>query len=181
MEFHYTAIAYDEPVVPDRTGVGVWTLPAGESPDQIYVHGGTASYDLDIPAGVADHGERGWTSVFREAELVAVWPHMHLRGKDMAYIVSYPDGTEETILNVPNYDFNWQMEYDFVEPLKVPAGSTLKTIAHYDNSVNNRYNPGPDQDVQWGEQSWDEMFVLFTKYSVDKNDLRLEGKPPAQD
>jgi len=134
-----------------------------------------------IPPHADDFSITGIWPVTDDVTIYGVWPHMHLRGKDMAYIVSYPDGTEETILNVPNYDFNWQMEYDFVEPLKVPAGSTLKTIAHYDNSVNNRYNPGPDQDVQWGEQSWDEMFVLFTKYSVDKNDLRLEGKPPAQD
>ncbi len=106
---------------------------------------------------------------------------MHFRGKDMTYIATYPDGTEQTILSVPNYDFNWQLEYDFVEPLKVPAGSTLKTIGHYDNSVKNRYNPSPDQEVQWGEQSWDEMFVIFTKFSVDKDDLRLESKPPAQE
>ena len=57
----------------------------------------------------------------------------------------------------------------------MPAGSTLKTIGHFDNSVKNRYNPSPDQEVHWGLQSWDEMFVIFTKYTVDKNDLSLEN------
>ena len=57
---------------------------------------------------------------------------------------------------------------------KVPAGSTVKTVGHYDNSVLNRYNPSPDQEVHWSEQSWDEMFFIFTKYTVDKNELSLE-------
>ena len=56
----------------------------------------------------------------------------------------------------------------------MPAGSTVKTVGHYDNSVLNRYNPSPDQEVHWSEQSWDEMFFIFTKYTVDKNELSLE-------
>ena len=130
-----------------------------------------------IPPHADDFKVTGIWPVIDDVTIYGVWPHMHFRGKDMTYIVSYPDGTEETILNVPNYDFNWQLEYDFVEPLKVPAGSTIKTIGHFDNSVRNRYNPSPDQEVHWGEQSWDEMFFIFTKYSVDKHDLRLEQKP----
>ena len=69
---------------------------------------------------------------------------------------------------------DWQIEYDFVEPLQVPAGSTLKTVGHFDNSVNNRLNPSPDREVHWGDQSWDEMFTIFTTFSVDKNNLSLE-------
>ena len=134
-----------------------------------------------IPPNVDDFKVTGIWPVTDDVTIYGVWPHMHFRGKDMTYVISYPDGTEETMLNVPNYDFNWQLEYDFVEPLKVPAGSTIKTIGHYDNSVKNRYNPGPDKEVYWGEQSWDEMFMIFTKYSIDKNDLRLENKPPTQD
>ena len=132
-----------------------------------------------IPPNDGDFKVTGIWPVTDDVTIYGVWPHMHLRGKAMTYVVTYPDGTEETILNVPNYDFNWQLEYDFVEPMKVPAGSTLKTIAHYDNSVKNRYNPSPGQAVQWGEQSWDEMFAMFTKFSVDKEDLRLQRKPPA--
>ncbi len=132
-----------------------------------------------IPANAGDFKVTGIWPITDDVTIYGAWPHMHFRGKDMTYIVTYPDGAEETILSVPNYDFNWQLEYDFVEPLKVPAGSTLKTIGHYDNSVKNRYNPSPDQEVHWGEQSWDEMFIIFTKYSVDRNDLRPESKPPA--
>ena len=134
-----------------------------------------------IPPNVDDFKVTGIWPVTDDVTIYGVWPHMHFRGKDMTYVISYPDGTEETMLNVPNYDFNWQLEYDFVEPLKVPAGSTIKTIGHFDNSVKNRYNPGPDKEVYWGEQSWDEMFMIFTKYSIDKNDLSLENKPPTRD
>ena len=134
-----------------------------------------------IPAHAEDFKVTGIWPVTDDMTIYGVWPHMHFRGKDMTYLISYPDGTEETMLNVPNYDFNWQLEYDFIEPLKVPAGSTIKTIAHYDNSIKNRYNPSPDRDVHWGEQSWDEMFMIFTKYSVDKDILVADAKPPTHD
>jgi mono/diheme cytochrome c family protein len=134
-----------------------------------------------IPPNVDDFKVTGIWPVTDDVTIYGVWPHMHFRGKDMTYIISYPDGTEVTMLNVPNYDFNWQLEYDFVEPLKVPAGSTIKTVGHYDNSVKNRYNPAPDNEVYWGEQSWDEMFMIFTKYSIDKLDLSLENQPATQD
>ena len=129
----------------------------------------------NIPPHATDFRVTGIWPVHDDVTLYGVWPHMHFRGKDMTYIVSYPDGTEETLLHVPNYDFNWQIEYDFVEPLKVPAGSTLKTVGHFDNSVRNRYNPSPGREVYWGLQSWDEMFFIFTKYTVDKNDFSTEN------
>ena len=142
--------------------------------------GGAAAMPI-IPAHADDFKVTGIWPITDDTTIYGLWPHMHFRGKDMTYIVSYPDGTEEVVLNVPNYDFNWQLVHDFVEPLKVPAGSTIKTISHYDNSVKNRYNPAPDRDVQWSEQSWDEMFIMWAKFSVDKNDLRLEQQPPTQD
>ena len=92
---------------------------------------------------------------------------MHLRGKSTFYSVVYPDGREEVLLNVPAYDFNWQLNYYPQEPLKIPAGSKLITLGVWDNSVNNRWNPAPDKEVYWSEQSWDEMYQAFTEYSVD--------------
>ena len=133
-----------------------------------------------IPAHDGDWEITGIWALTDDVTLYGLWPHMHLRGKDMTYVITYPDGTEEVVLHVPKYDFNWQMVYDFEEPLKVPAGSTIKTVGHFDNSMQNRYNPAPDKEVYWGEQSWDEMFMIFTKYSVDKNDLR-KNKEPTQE
>ncbi len=115
-----------------------------------------------------------------DVTITGLWPHMHLRGKDMTFVVTYPDGREEIILSVPRYDFNWQLQYEFTEPLKVPAGSTIKAVTHYDNSIRNRYNPAPDKEVYWSEQSWDEMFLPFLELTVDKNDL-LRKQPATQD
>jgi hypothetical protein len=107
------------------------------------------------------------TAVTEAITVYDFWPHMHLRGKDMKWIVTWPDGREETILSVPKYDFNWQLQYELKEPLRLPAGSKVTGIGHYDNSVKNRYNPAPNKEVFWAEQSWDEMFAPFMEYTVD--------------
>ena len=151
-------------------GTGPVRLVEGE--EQLELQAGTGfTRTPNIPPHADDFRITGIWPVQDDITVYGVWPHMHFRGKDMTYIVAWPDGTEETLLHVPNYDFNWQIEYDFVEPLKVPAGSTLKTVGHFDNSIRNRYNPSPDREVYWGEQSWDEMFFIFTKYTIDKEDL----------
>jgi hypothetical protein len=93
--------------------------------------------------------------------------HMHLRGKDVTYILTRPDGREEVMLRVPSYDFNWQFPYELAEPVKVPAGSTMKAVARYDNSSRNRMNPAPNKEVYWSEQSWDDMFLTSVRFSVD--------------
>ena len=107
------------------------------------------------------------TPVTEPITLYNLWPHMHLRGKDMMWIVTWPDGTDEVILSVPKYDFNWQLQYELDEPLRLPAGSKLTAVGHYDNSLRNRYNPAPEREVYWAEQSWDEMFIPYIEYTVD--------------
>jgi len=83
----------------------------------------------------------------------------------------WPDGRTQTLLNVPRFDFNWQLHYELEEPLKIPAGSKMIAVAHYDNSLKNRYNPAPQKEVFWSEQSWDEMFIPWFEYTVDSVDL----------
>jgi hypothetical protein len=114
-----------------------------------------------------------------DVTLYVLWPHMHTRGKEMTYVLTYPDGREEVLLSVPNYDFNWQIFYELKEPKRIPAGSTIKTIGSYDNSAANKWNPAPHKEVYWSEQSWDEMYVGFLDVSVDKQDLRLQRKTAA--
>ena len=108
-----------------------------------------------------------------DTTLYVLWPHMHTRGKEMTYVLTYPDGREQVLLSVPNYDFNWQIFYELKEPLKIPAGSTIKTIGSYDNSAANKWNPAPQKEVYWSEQSWDEMYVGFLDVSIDKRNLQL--------
>lgn len=118
---------------------------------------------------------------FQDAVTIhAITLHMHLRGKDVTYLLTYPDGREEVLLRVPNYDFNWQLQYELAEPKKVPAGSTIKAIARYDNSSRNRMNPAPNKEVYWSEQSWDDMFLTSVRYTVDKLEKKAATQTQAQ-
>ncbi len=131
----------------------------------------------NIPPNV-DNWEIGGETLVKEAiTLFAFAPHMHLRGKDVKYSVIWPDGREQVLLYVPKFDFNWQLHYELAEPLKIPAGSKLVSLAHYDNSIKNRYNPAPDKEVFWSEQSWDEMFIPWFEYIVDSKDLTKQAGP----
>jgi len=93
----------------------------------------------------------------------------------MTYVVTYPDGREETLLHVPKYDFNWQRPYELAHPVKIPAGSTIKAIAVYDNSVANRMNPAPYKEVYWSEQSWDDMFLPGARLTLDNLEKAVEA------
>jgi hypothetical protein len=121
----------------------------------------------NIPAHAENWSLVGITPVTEAITLYAMSPHMHLRGKSLKWVVTYPDGRDQTILSVPRFDFNWQIQYQLAEPLRIPAGSKITGIGVYDNSANNRWNPAPHLPVYWSEQSWDEMYQPFTEYSVD--------------
>ena len=133
----------------------------------------------NIPPYASDWHLTGITPVTEDITLYAMSPHMHLRGKSLKWVITYPDGHEQTILNVPKFDFNWQINYELAEPLHIPAGSKIAGIGIYDNSLKNRWNPGPQLEVFWSEQSWDEMYQPFTEYSVDSQDLTIM-KPVTQ-
>jgi len=121
----------------------------------------------DIPPYAEDWSLTGITPVTEDITLYAMSPHMHLRGKSLKWVIVYPDGREQTILDVPKFDFNWQIEYELEQPLHIPAGSKILGIGKYDNSPKNKWNPAPNLPVYWSEQSWDEMYQPFTLYSVD--------------
>ncbi|HTA71029.1 MAG TPA: cytochrome c [Bryobacteraceae bacterium] len=116
-------------------------------------------------------GDPNWETstevVFKQdAELVWFLPHMHLRGKDMTYRLVYPNGESQIVLSV-KYDFDWQFGYDLEKPILVPKGTRLQVEAHFDNSVNNRFNPNPNREVFWGDQTWEEMMIPFFGVIVD--------------
>jgi hypothetical protein len=111
-----------------------------------------------IPAGDANWASPPLEVTFNtDAALVWMMPHMHARGKDMTYRLTHPDGRSEIALSVPRYDFNWQLGYTTLAPLKVTKGTLLRVDAHFDNSVANRGNPDPKVDVFGGTQTWEEM------------------------
>ena len=104
-----------------------------------------------------------------DVELVQMMPHMHLRGKDMTYHLVYPDGRDEIILNVPKYDFNWQIVYQPMTPIRVPKGVKLHVDAHYNNSTSNKFNPDPSRTVYIGRMTWEEMMAPFFGVVVPKD------------
>src|SRR6266513_2513507 len=116
-----------------------------------------------------------------DAELVFMMPHMHVRGKDMTYTLEFPDGKKQVILNVPHYDFNWQLGYDLAQPIRVPKGAKLVVTGHYDNSANNKFNPDPNRTVYFGNMTWEEMFTPFFAMTVDKSvDPKKAFKSPGR-
>src|SRR5207248_3158939 len=90
--------------------------------------------------------------------LLALFPHMHLRGASFEYEATYPDGRRELLLSVPKWDMDWQHRYVLAEPLRLPSGTKLTATAHYDNSAANPNNPDPDAEVRTGPRTDDEMF-----------------------
>lgn len=103
----------------------------------------------------------------KDVEIVRLRPHAHVRGKSSQYKVTYPDGHEEIVLNVPHYDFNWQLSYG--TELKLPKGSRMQFEFTYDNSANNKNNPDPNRWVYQGFQSWEEMMAPNLGFLLDRN------------
>lgn len=121
--------------------------------------GWAINFALSIPPGAANHPV---TSQFRFQEdrmLLHLTPHMHVRGKSFKYEARYPDGTREVLLDVPHFDFNWQIDYILAEPKLMPKGTLLSCMATFDNSAGNPSNPDPKKRVTFGEQTWDEMMI----------------------
>jgi hypothetical protein len=100
------------------------------------------------------------------AKLVYIQPHLHLRGKDYELRLIYPTGETQTIFK-GKWNFDWQIGYQLEKPLPVPQGTRVLAIAHYDNSINNKFNPDPAKLVLWGDQNWDEMQSGFLGLVID--------------
>jgi hypothetical protein len=112
-----------------------------------------------IPAGDPNFAHTASRTFDEDIYLLSTAPHMHLRGKASKLEVEYPDGSFETLLWIPNYDFAWQHKYDWKEPLLLPAGSTLHMTMWWDNSADNPHNPDHTRDVPYGLASIDEMMT----------------------
>jgi hypothetical protein len=106
-------------------------------------------------------------TIGRDITLWSMLPHTHVRGKRWNYEITSPDGKTTTVLAVPRYDFNWQTDYVFKEPLKLAKGTKIHATAWYDNSTANKSNPDPTKDVMWGDQTWEEMMFTGLTFSID--------------
>jgi hypothetical protein len=157
-QMHYTTIGK---ATTDRTRMGL--VFAKEPPAMAL--GGTALVNgaLHIPAGAARHRVDAEMTLNRDVLLFSMTPHTHVRGVGWRYDAVLPDGTTKPLLSVPNYDFDWQHEYQFATPVELPAGTRVTASAWYDNSTANKSNPDATKDVWWGDQTWEEM--MFTSFT----------------
>jgi hypothetical protein len=137
---------------------------------------GIINASFEIPPG---HGywEVGAAKVFDvETQILSLHPHMHLRGKDAKYVAYYPNGTHEVLLEVPNFDFNWQLDYDYRHPKTVPAGTRVEYTAHFDNSPENVNNPDSTIPMGWGGPTTMEMMIGYIQYAdAEPHDWTLES------
>jgi len=165
-QLHYTPTGKEEQ---DRSSVGFVFADPDEVTHQVITANATNAF-FEIPAGSDNYEVKSQKVFNQDVLMLSLFPHMHLRGKDFKYVVRYPDGREEVLLDVPHYDFNWQIYYNFVEPKVFPKGTKLLCTAHFDNSVDNLANPDPEEAVSWGDQSWEEMMIGWYDIAIPKGE-----------
>jgi hypothetical protein len=178
-QMHYTT---NGKAATDRSRVGFQF--AKQPPTERVVNTLVTNRNLHIPAGAADHAVLAKVRLQADSTLLAMFPHMHVRGKGFEYRATYPSGESEILLSLPAYNFNWQLTYYLLQPKVLPKGTVLECVARYDNSPNNPYNPDPTKEIWWGDQTWDEMLAGFVDLAmpVKMNPLSLvpaEQKAPA--
>lgn len=178
-QLHYTPIGTPQK---DNSRLGLTFAKEDETIEQVVVTQQASNHrGLVIPPN-ADNFQveaKSQTAPI-EVEILAFMPHMHLRGKSFSYAAHYPDGRKETLLDVPNYDFNWQTAYRVAKPISLPKGAYLQCVAHFDNSENNLSNPDPTQTVRWGDQTWNEMMIGYFDVAIPAEVLGVSAGKTAQ-
>jgi mono/diheme cytochrome c family protein len=178
LQMHYTANGTPGD---DLSRVGL--VFAKTQPTERVITLAATTANFAIPPGDPDYRVETKLTLQDDSTLINLLPHMHFRGKDFIYKVTYPSGETETLLSVPNYDFNWQLTYELAQPKLLPKGTVIDCVAHYDNSVNNKFNPDATKEVHYGEQTWEEMMFGFFDVAVPMNKTAMDlmvPKRPAQ-
>ncbi len=162
LQLHYTP---NGKATTDRSRIGL--IFAKEPPQRRVMTMNAMNVFLKIPPGDPNYEAHAHATLPQDVTLVNMMPHMHLRGKDFLYKAVFPTGETQTLLNVPHYDFNWQLAYVEQDELLLPKGTRIECTAHYDNSPNNPANPDPTKEVRWGDQTWEEMMMGWFDVSFD--------------
>jgi hypothetical protein len=172
-QIHYTP---NGKATVDRMRIGFRFADA--APERIVRTASVADRRLAIPPGAADHRSEATVEIPADLRILSFMPHMHLRGKSYRYEIERPDGSTATPLDIPRYDFNWQLRYELREPITLVKGSRLTGVAGFDNSAANPANPDPGKTVRWGQQTTDEMMLGYFEYVlVDEDPSRPDVLP----
>lgn len=146
----------------DRTQIGLYFHDT--QPDREIETLALEKSELRIPADVREHTEVVLSQpLAQDMWLTSYSPHAHSRGSTMTLSVIYPDQSEELLINVANFNYNWQLAYRLREPKSIPAGSVFRATTVYDNSAANPFNPDPASAVDQGYRFDSEMFSHFIR------------------
>jgi hypothetical protein len=173
LQMHYTA---NGKAATDISRIGI--VFATTQPTERVLTIAASNANFAIPPGDSNYQVDSKLTLQDDAMLIDFLPHMHFRGKSFEYRVTYPSGEKETLLDVPHYDFNWQLTYELAKPKLLPKGTVIECTAHYDNSPNNPYNPDPTKEVHFGEQTWEEMMIGFMDVAVPMNKTAMDLMRP---
>jgi mono/diheme cytochrome c family protein len=154
----------------DQSEVAIIFYPEDYVPEHVLQTDPLGTFNFAIPAGEADYSATAEMEFTSDALINGMMPHMHTRGTAVRYTLHYPDGSDEILLDVPKYDFNWQTQYRFKEPKLVPKGTRVSLEGWWDNSADNPNNPDPDIEVTWGEATHEEMLFGFLSYTNPNED-----------
>jgi Ca2+-binding EF-hand superfamily protein len=174
-QMHYTP---NGSAVRDQTKLGLTFAP--KAPDNVVRIASLSNHKISIPPRAPNHAERKRLYIPTDVEVMSFLPHMHLRGKAFRYDLLDPDGNRSTLLDVPEYDFNWQLQYRYTKPRLIKGGSTIEAVAWYDNSADNPANPDPNRTVKWGDQTDEEMLVGYVEYYVPGAGVGQPAKAPTK-
>jgi tetratricopeptide (TPR) repeat protein len=132
---------------------------------------------LDIPPGQKDFLLTDDFILPIDVELMAIYPHAHYLGKDMKAFATLPDGTQQTLIHIPQWNLNWQAVYRYEQPVRLPKGTKVNLRYVYDNSEENPLNPNrPAVRVRGGNRSTDEMGHLWLQV-LPVNSEPAQGDP----
>lgn len=162
-QMHYSKVAGS--IQNDRSSIGL--IFAKAEPKKLVHTVGISNNAFLIPAGADNHKVTACWVAQNDTRIVNFMPHLHLRGKAVEYKATYPDGKTEILLNIPQYDFNWQTVYYFKEPKLIPKGTRIMVTGYFDNSTRNKFNPDPTKIVRYGEPTYDEMMIGWMDYTAD--------------
>jgi mono/diheme cytochrome c family protein len=163
LEIHYRPTGKPET---DQSTVGVFFAEA--SARQHVAELQVMNMDLVIPAGEKRYWHRASYTLPAAATLLDAAPHLHLLGREMKATAILPNGETRPLIWITDWDFSWQGQYLYVEPVRLPKGTRIEVDTWFDNSADNPLNPfSPPRDVAWGEQTHDEMAVCHFRYVCD--------------
>jgi hypothetical protein len=168
----------------EQTTVGIYLTdtPPSRKLEELQVPPGFGrSAGIDIPAGEANFTIRDKFKLPVDVEAYSVSGHAHYLCTTMKMTATFPDGSSRLLLDIPDWDLDWQDTYFFAEPVVLPAGTMIESVITYDNSAGNPENPHtPPRRVKWGRESTDEMgsitLVGVALDAADDQRLNLSNK-----